>query len=207
MNQRYVYIDETGDLGETGSKYFVITAIWTDQPELLDRLIKNIRRNKFKKQLKDVHEIKANKSRPELRMYILKKLSEIERLRAQSIILKKDNVFSEYLKNDKNKLYNYVCGILVSNMSIDSKNLVIRIDRSKGKQALRDDFDQYVTKKFTEARWNRKIEIYHSWSHSWSGLQLVDFVSWAVFHKFESGNDEYFKIIESKTNINHVWEQ
>lgn len=59
--ERYVYIDETGDLGKKGSKYFIITAIWVDSPSLFDRLIKNIRRHKFRKELKKAHEIKANK--------------------------------------------------------------------------------------------------------------------------------------------------
>ena len=58
----YIFIDESGDLGGDGSKYFIITAIWTEKPELFDRLIKNLRRHKFRKILKKVSEIKANSS-------------------------------------------------------------------------------------------------------------------------------------------------
>ena len=63
-----------------------------------------------------------------------------------------------------------------------------------------------INKKSIENNWNRKLEVHHSWSHSWSGLQIADFVSWAVFQKFEHGNDSYFKIIEKNININFVWE-
>lgn len=204
MSKRYVYIDETGDLGEKGSKYFIITAIWVDNPAVFDRIIKNIRRHKFRKELKKVHEIKANKSSPILREYILQKFAEIENAHAQSIILEKKKLYSKHLKEDKHKLYNFVCGNL-ANIGIDSRKLVIRIDRSKGKQNLISDFNKYMELKFKEVKWNRELEVYHSWSHSWSGLQIADLVSWAVFNKFEYNNDYYFRIIEKKTNIVHMW--
>ncbi len=201
--ERYVYIDETGDLGEKGSKYFVITAIWVDSPALLDRLIKNIRRYKFRKELKKVEEIKANKSSKELIEHILKKFSQIDSAHAQSIILDKKEVYNKFLKGDKHKLYNFVCGHLAS-IGIDTRKLIIRIDRAKGKQNLIDDFNKYMNLKFKEVRWNREIEVHHSWSHSWSGLQIADVISWAVFNKFEYSNDYYFRLIENKTNIVHM---
>ncbi|MBI5872027.1 DUF3800 domain-containing protein [archaeon] len=143
--ERYVYIDETGDLGEKGSKYFIITAVWIDLNELFDRLIKNLRRHKFSKELKGAQEIKANKSSKELIECILTKFSELEDAHAQSIILHKEKLSSSYLKNDKNKLYNFVCGHL-SNVSTDSRKLIIRIDKSKGKQVLIEDFNDYMKK-------------------------------------------------------------
>jgi len=202
--ERYAYIDETGDLGEKGSNCFVITAIWINSPALFDRLIKNIRRHKFRKELKKAQEIKANKSSERLIEHILRKFSEVDTAHAQSIILDKKKLYSEFLKEDKNKLYNFVCGHLAS-MCVDSKKLIIRIDRAKGKQDLIDDFNKYMEAKFKEVKWNRELEVYHSWSHSWSGLQIADVVSWAVFNKFEYGNDRYFKLIEKKTDIVHMW--
>lgn len=202
----YIFIDESGDLGEEGSNYFVITAIWTEEPSQFDRLLKNMRRHKFRKHLVDVAELKANKSGHELREYLLKKFNETEGAKGHTIILEKKKVFSKYLKGNKHKLYNYICGVLASTMTFESKHLIVRIDRSKGKQALRDDFDEYVKRKCTEDDTNRKIEVYHSWSHAWSGLQIVDFVSWAIFQKFEHGNGYYHKLIEKKINIYFLWE-
>lgn len=199
---KYVYIDESGDLGENGSKYFIITAVWIDKPEIFDRLIKNIRRYKFHSELKKTQEIKANNSSNSLKEYVLKEFTKIYSVHSQSIILEKSKLKNNYLQKDKNKLYNYVAGRL-ANIAIDSKKLIIRIDKSKGKRSLRDDFDKYLIEKFKEARWVRDIEIYHSWSHSWSGLQVADMISWAVFQKFESNNDYYFKIIEKKVNIDY----
>lgn len=39
MNERYTFIDESGDLGLGGSKYFVITAILADKPKQFNRII------------------------------------------------------------------------------------------------------------------------------------------------------------------------
>ena len=205
MNERYVFIDESGDLGLGGSKYFVITAIWTDKPEQFDRIIKNARRNKFKKELRKAHEIKANSSSRELKIWILERFSSLESTHGQSVILEKSKLYSKYLKDNKDKLYNFVAGNL-ANIGIDTKNLIIRIDRSKGKQNLIEDFNLYMEKKFKEAKWNRKINVYHSWSHGWSGLQIADIVSWAVFRKYECNDDYFFKIVEKKLNISHMWE-
>jgi hypothetical protein len=202
--ERYVFIDETGDLGEAGSKYFIITAVWIDEPSYFDRLIKNMRRYKFHKELRKAQEIKANKSSSELIEYVLKKFSEIESSHAQSIILEKKRVYDKYLKDDKNELYNFVCGHL-SNISIDSHKLIIRIDRSKRKSLI-EDFNCYIERKFKETRWVREIECHHSWSQSWCGLQIADVVSWAAFQRYEWGNDHYLRIIEKKINLVHVWE-
>ncbi len=201
--ERYVYIDETGDLGESGSRYFVITAIWVDEPAALDRLIKNLRRYKFRRELKKAQEIKANKSSKELIEHILKKLMEIESVHAKCIILEKKRLYSRFLQENKHKLYNFVCSHL-SNISVDSRKLVIRVDRSVGKQSIIEDFDQYLGRKFREIRWNREIEFHHSWSHSWSGLQLADVVSWAVFQKYEHENDIFFRLIEKKVDMSEI---
>ncbi|MGV8162260.1 MAG: DUF3800 domain-containing protein [Candidatus Nanoarchaeia archaeon] len=196
-NTKFIFIDETGDLGQKGSKHFLITALLTENDAALERLLKNIRRNKFRKELKNIEEIKANNSKPELIKYVLKKIMTFETVKIQSIILNKNKM---NYKDNKNKLYDFICGYL-ANMDSSSKNLIIRIDKSKGKQRLIDDFDKYMNFKFKESKWNRNVAIHHSWSHSWTGLQMVDIISWAVFQKFEHQNDEYFNIIDDKTTI------
>jgi|SRR3989344_5389608 len=205
--EKHLFIDETGDLGEkNGSKYFIVTAIWVDNSSEFERLIKNIRRHKFKKILKGVVELKANKSKDDLRRYLLLQFNRIESAMAHCVILPKKKLFSKYLIGDKNKLYNYVCGVLAKSISLGSKKVIIHIDRSKCKKHLRDDFNNYMNDKFKENKWDISLEVYHSWSHAWSGLQIADFVSWAVFQKFEFDDDSFYKLIEKKVNISHIWE-
>lgn len=200
----YMYIDESGDLGEQ-TKYFVIAAITVKEPKRLDRLIRNMRRNKFKKELKKANEIHANSSSPELIKHALNKLCEMDGLKIGCIVLDKKKNFSPYLKRNKNKLYNFVAGKLAKNLILPDGPMEIKIDKSKGKQILRDDFNQYFEKILLEKNSAKKITIEHSYSHAWSGLQFADLVAWSFFQKFERKNDEYADIFKELSEEYHCW--
>src|SRR3990167_2941150 len=167
---RHMYIDESGDLGEKGSKYMVLAALLVDDPRNLDRIIKNMRRNKFKKELRKAIEIKADKSSEAVIKHMLRKLNEVRGSKVFYVVLEKKKLFSDFLKNDKHKLYNYVAGKLARNIILSNMDVVIKIDKSKGKQMLREDFNSYFTKCLTEKSTAIKARIEHSYSHSWSGL-------------------------------------
>src|SRR3972149_12304319 len=147
---RHMYIDESGDLGEKGSQYMVLAALFVDEPRSLDRIIKNMRRNKFKKELKKAIEIKADKSSDPVIKNMLQKLNDVEGARVFYIVLEKKKIFSDFLKNDKHKLYNYVAGKLARNIILNNVDINIKIDKSKGKQMLREDFNAYFMKCLTE---------------------------------------------------------
>lgn len=201
----YVFIDESGDLGSRGSKYFVLSALMVKDYSFLDRIIKNMRRHKFKKELHKASEIKANKSSDELIIYMLKKLNEVEDARVLYIILEKKKVYSKYLKDNKHRLYNYVAGKLAKEIILDNVDVEIRIDKSKGKQILRDDFDNYFLNCLNERSIINKATIYHSYSHSWSGLQFADILAWACFQKFEHNDSKFIDLVKLEQEVYHVW--
>ncbi|MCK4649546.1 DUF3800 domain-containing protein [bacterium] len=203
--QRYMYIDESGDLGERGSKFLVLSCLLVDDPRKLDRIIKNMRRNKFRKPLKDAPEIKANKSSGALRKYMLLKLNEVKSAEIFFIVLEKRKIVSNYLKSNKNRLYNYVAGKLAREIILDNVNVEVRIDRSKGKQLLRDDFDVYFLDKLTKGSNIRKIDIHHSYSHNWAGLQFADMIAWACFQKFEHDISDFIDLITLDLEVFYVW--
>ena len=200
----YIFIDESGDLGLRGSKYFVLSALMVKDYSFLDRIIKNMRRHKFKKELHKASEIKANKSSNELRRYMLEKLNEVEGARVLYSILEKKQLYSEYLKDDKHKLYNYVAGNLAKKIVLDDVDVEVKIDKSKGKQILRDDFNEYFEKCLKEGSIINKATVYHSNSQNWSGLQFADILAWACFQKFEHNNSEFIDLVQKK-KIYHVW--
>ena len=78
MKFRYMYIDESGDLGfnDKSSKFIVISALVVDDYRELDRIIKNMRRNKFKKELSKMSELKAYNLYDHIKLYMLKKLNK-----------------------------------------------------------------------------------------------------------------------------------
>lgn len=49
------------------------------------------------------------------------------------------------------------------------------------------------------------IEIHHSYSHSWSGLQFADILAWSAFQKVEHGNSEYIDMLKVEKEVFEVW--
>lgn len=204
---KYIFIDESGDPGIRGSKYMVIASLLIDNPKKLDRIIKNMRRNKFKKELSKANEIKGNKSSIEVKIHLLKELNKLKNCQIFCSVLNKTSIYNPSLISDKNKLYNCVAGDLAYQMNIEG-NLEIRIDKSKGKQLLRDDFDTYFKRKLIQNSENiGNINIYHSYSHSWAGIQFADIIAWSYFQKFEHKNELYVNLIELECNISKIWDK
>lgn len=201
----YMYIDESGDLGMSGSKFLILAALMIQEPKMLDRIIKNMRRNKFKKELRKANEIKANNSSDGVRKYMLEKLNSIEGTKIFYIVLEKKKLYSEYLKNNKNKLYNYVAGKLARQIVLQDIDVEIRVDKSKGRQLLREDFNAHFLKNLNEKSNIRKVTIEHSYSHAWSGLQFADLLAWACFQKFEHENSEFVDVLKIEQEVYHVW--
>ena len=202
----YMYIDESGDLGNSMgcSNYMVISALLIKEPAMLDRIIKRMRRNKFKKELKKAHEIKANKSGKDLIKHMLLKLNEIKDTKVFYVILEKRKLHSAYLKNNKHKQYNFIAGKLAKNIVLQGVDVEIRIDKSKGKQLLREDFNKYFEKKLREDSSIYNISINHSYSHAWSGLQFADVLAWSAFQKVCHNNPEFINLIENQ-EVYQIW--
>ncbi|MDL2246972.1 DUF3800 domain-containing protein, partial [Methanobrevibacter sp. OttesenSCG-928-K11] len=46
---------------------------------------------------------------------------------------------------------------------------------------------------------NVSINVFHSYSQNFKGLQIVDCVCWAYFQKYEHKNDEYINLLKLKS--------
>ena len=203
----YVYLDESGDLGfaKTGaSHHFVITLLVTCNPYRVRRCIKRIRMRKLKKRLKDLPEIKANNSDRITRKRILRDLSK-EDIEIHIVVLDKKTVY-DYLREKKDILYNYICGLILTDISVHHhkhKRIHIVIDKRSKKRMIREDLDRYLKQKINQKAPEKyffppSIEISHLDSRTDAGLQAVDFVSWSIFRKYESNDDSYYQIIHEK---------
>ena len=207
MKYKCMYIDESGDLGfgRGSSRFVIISALIVDDYRGLDRIVKNMRRNKFKKELSKMNELKAYKLQDYIKIHMLKKLNSISNIKIFHIILEKKKVFSDFLKNDKHKLYNFVAGKLAKNILMGDTNVEIKVDRSKGNIFLQKDFNDYFRKMLEEGSEGMKCKIEHSYSHSWSGLQFADLLAWCCFQKFENNDPSYLEELKIEQEFYTVW--
>ena len=207
MKFKYMYLDESGDLGfsQGSSKFIVISALMVEDYRDLDRIVKNMRRNKFKKELSKAGKLKAYRLHDYIKVHMLNKLNSVKNIKIFHIILEKRKVFSDYLKNDKNKLYNFVAGKLAKNILMGDTNLEIKVDKSKGNIFLQKDFNEYFRKILEQGSEDVKCKIEHSYSHSWSGLQFVDLLAWSCFQRFENNNPSYLEKLNIEQEFYTIW--
>ncbi|MBU0546279.1 DUF3800 domain-containing protein [Patescibacteria group bacterium] len=70
------------------------------------------------------------------------------------------------------------------------------IDQKDTNKFLKNNFEKYLQDNLN--KWgNRTIKIRIKPSHTEKCLQAVDFISWAIFRKYEQSDYEYYEIIKN----------
>ena len=204
---KYVFIDESGDLGRYGTNYFTIACVVVDDPKYLERIMKKLRQRKLKKLLKKLPEIKANNSNRVIREYVLEKISKTS-CEIFAIVVDKSKIMP-HLFEVKDRLYNFLCRILLTEIE-NAETIHIVIDRKHTNTLIRENFNQYIENILKHRKSVKKITIKHLPSYSSQPLQVVDFVAWSINRKFNHGDDFYYRIIEDKIrnkNRMELWNQ
>ncbi|MEK6859224.1 MAG: DUF3800 domain-containing protein [Nanoarchaeota archaeon] len=202
---KYIFLDESGDLGfkDKSSKFFVITLMCCDvHTEIeISRIIKKIRRKILKKKMKNTSELKGNNSSDKIRNAVLEKASK-KNIEIYTIILDKSKVYN-YLRDYKDKLYNYTANLILNECSFDNNKISLVVDKRGG--VLAADFNRYIKFKLINKN-NCDIKVEHKNSNKDGCLQVLDFISWAIFRKYESKDEEFYNIIRSKiTTEKHMF--
>ena len=198
----YIFLDESGDLGfkETSSKWFLFTIAITNNRRTLEKVIKRAR-NALLKNQRNVSELHAYHASDSTRKRVLKELSKIDDLKIFCTILNKKKVYAD-LQNQKNYLYNYTANILLDRLHSEAiidldEPLYLCVDRKDTNKNIRQNFEQYIERSLKEKRLGI-VSMESKASHSDKSLQATDFLSWAIFRKYERGDCQYYEIIKSK---------
>ena len=79
-----------------------------------------------------------------------------------------------------------------SNFVIITDSLPVAQNRKKQEKALKVG----VTKYIKEQNLNLRYDIFHHCSASSANLQIIDYIGWAVYRKYEHNGDEYYNKIK-----------
>jgi hypothetical protein len=198
----YLFIDESGDLGfsEGSSRWFVFTVVLVRNKRQLEKVIRKVRKG-LKKKYRYVHELHAYHADEITRKRVLQLLAAKEDLAILSVILNKDKVYID-LQSQKNYLYNYTTNILIDRFytqKVVSEGEVVQIciDRKDSNKNIRENFIEYLRTSLSTKRTDYFTIILRA-SHEEKSLQAVDFISWAIFRKYERNDYEYYEIIKDK---------
>jgi hypothetical protein len=119
--------------------------------------------------------------------------------KVMTVYLDKKKVYTK-LQNEKAVLYNYVVNILLdricSKKLIDkNKKIVFIASRRETSKFLNLNFINYL-KDQSLSNHKLDIEIKIKTPFEEKGLQAVDFLSWAIFRKYEYKDDGYYDTIK-----------
>jgi len=201
----YIFLDESGDLGfdfqkKKTSKFFVVTCLFTENKRPIEKIVKKTHselKKKYKRRFGILHAIKE---KPITRQRLLKRLNEKD-CTVMTIYLNKKKVYTR-LHDEKSVLYNYVINILLDRIytkkiiSIKDKVELIASRRETNK-FLNENFKNYLNWQ-VENHHKTNIKISIRIPSDEKVLQAVDFLSWAIFRKYEYGDDSYYNIIKNK---------
>ena len=182
---------------DKSSKFFVISALLATELKPLDKILRNARRYKFKKQLGNVSEVKANSSSSELKNYLIDRMNQLNNYSAFHCVVDKKINKNKIENMKKDQFYNSAAGILAGAIKINSPNVEIHVDKGTSKQISRDKFETSFN---TNLRRNSTVDIvkiYHSYSEKFSGIQLVDLLAWVVFQRYNNNDPSYFNKINT----------
>lgn len=201
----YIFLDESGDLGfdlskGKTSKFFVITFLFCDSKKPIEKCVRSVH-GILRQTHKNVRSwLHAYEQKPSTRMWLLKKISEKD-CSIMVIYLNKKRVYTK-MKEEKPVLYNYVTNILLDRifsrkLVSEGPNICLVASRRETNKFLNQNFKDYLE---NQASLNHgvtlKVEIKTSAEEK--ALQAVDFISWAIFRKYEYGDDSYSNIIRTK---------
>lgn len=201
----YIFLDESGDLGfnpaKRVSKYFIVTILAVNEKNKIEKTVKKIHaslRKKIKRLSGGV--LHCYKEKPITRKRLLTMLAN-QQISIMTIYLNKKNVYTK-LQDEKHVLYNYVVNILLDRifhkklLPVQEKITLIAAKRETNR-FLNLNFASYLQNKVLQ---NHKvpITIQIKTPAEEKCLQAVDFVSWAIFKRYEDDNSDYYLIIKSK---------
>jgi len=197
----YIRADESGCLGfdftkKGTKKHLLVTFLISKECSPIVSLVKKIVNTLPKKQLrKNNSYLHSNYEKPVTRKRLLRGLATIDvtiatmRLDKRKIVLvgNPNELYSNMVVTLINRLYND--GVLNKSDSVD-----FVASRRNTSKKLNDDFSASIEYGTKNINFNHGIAA----PCDDKGLQAVDFVSWALWQKYEIGDETYSDIIAKK---------
>jgi hypothetical protein len=203
-----VYVDESGDLGFTfkphgrgSSRYLTIACLIT--PKELSKHPKRLVKKFYSKLGQSPrHELKAADLTPSDKIYFSeqarKLLNKYPRIKIISMTVKKTKV-QGHIRQDPNKLYNYMLGLLLPNR-IKRYPLVTLIpdERSVKVKSGNSLIDYLQIKLWFEFKAKTTLEYYPVESSRVLNVQFIDYVCNIIWNHYERNHDGPYNILKNK---------
>ena len=202
----YIFLDESGDLGfdftkAKTTKFFIITCLLIPgQKNSVEKIVKKTHAELAKKLRRRVGELHSVVEKPITRQRLLKLLLT-KNISIMTIFLNKRGVYTN-MKEERAVLYNYVANILLDRIYTKrivptSETVILVAARRETNKFLNDNFKDYLGRQIKNNH-QGILQVVVRTPAEEKCLQAVDFISWAIFRKYEFGDGSYYDIIKNK---------
>lgn len=202
---QYIFLDESGDLGfkpsSNSSKYFVISILFTEDKKPLERVAKKVHKM-LKKKVKKLSGgvLHCYKEKPATRKRLLHYVNK-QNCKIMNIWLNKSKVYTK-IQNEKHVLYNYLVNILLDRIMTREyldieKPIILVASKRETNRFLNVNFKDYLEKQLKRNH-SARLSVEIKTPAQEKSLQVVDFITWSIFRKYEREDETYFNIFKGK---------
>lgn len=201
-NTLYMFIDEGGNFyfSPNGTKYFTLSCLTEKRPFPSYDKLRNIKYDLIEDGI-NIEYFHATNDKQFVRDMVLSVIKDnIDNIKVDSMIVQKNKANPELYPEEK--FYSKVFGMLmkwVLRERVDLqevRNLIIFTDYmpvNKKKKAMEKAVKLTLAGLVKEGL---QYNIYHHQSKSNLNLQVVDYLNWSIFRKWERGNTRSYELIE-----------
>jgi hypothetical protein len=194
----YVLIDESGDLGfkfaRGSSRYFVVAAVVTSDLTSLTKCVISIRTS-LRKKYRQGPILHAHTERTRVRERVLKGAAQLNCV-AVALAVDKQKI-PRTARLQSNTLYNTIVADLVFELVRNVRSLQQSCDVLVSARDTWPGVYKVLAAKLERAIGNAAAgSVRLATPYDVPALQLVDFVAWAVYQKYEFNDDTYADMIQ-----------
>ncbi|MDA3078130.1 DUF3800 domain-containing protein [Campylobacter sp. JMF_06 NA1] len=207
----YIFVDEAGDMdfSANGSKHYMFSFLVKKRPFALHEKIASYRYSLLERNLDPLNEKRLDIEyfhACEDNKFIKNKMFELisnfdsKKVKIYSYILEKPKVLPEK-REKKSEFYTsnltFATSRLLDKLKIDNNFIIItdRLPIPNNKNlisAIKKGIKEYIKNN----NLNIRYDIFHHSSASSANLQIIDYVNWAVFRKYEKMDESFYAKIK-----------
>jgi len=228
LDNQWLFIDESGKpevysaRGENlvvknkASKYLVLAAVRTeDQLELQQQvtefrlsLLKNKKLTSIFSSAYTLDTFHAQTDYPQVGEKFYAFITKLN-IKIDVLVIKKLLCY-EPLRRSPGKMYGIMSGQLIKNLCHQAKNTEIIFSRKDSKLKLRQELEAEVERvrldylqKHPKLQTKIKLAYHHNPHYTHGGLQIADYIAYAVFQVYERRNKQWYELVKSKIGKIH----
>lgn len=197
----YVFLDEGGNLNfaPTGTRYFTLSAVSKERPFTIEPVLLNLKYDLVELGL-NIEYFHASEDRQKVRDQVFGAImNNPDQLRVDTIVVekRKTGLALQPPEHFYPRMLGQLLKYILNGRHVEDYDEIIVITDSLPVTSKRKSFEKGIKQTLAEMLpAHKKYRLLHHASKSSMGLQIADYCNWAIFRKWEGGDQRSYQLIE-----------